>query len=358
MIDARIRKQYGGRKDSAAFVLDVHVRSSARVTVLYGPSGAGKSLTLDAIAGFVRPDEGRILVDDTLLFDHEAGLSLSPQRRRCGYVFQSSALFPHMTLRENLSFAAESWPRGERRRRVDEMLEQFHLEAVPGRKPAELSGGQRQRGSIARALLSQPRVLLLDEPSSGLDAALREELYGLLAEVRAAVRIPIVLVTHDLDEALQLGGEMFVLQHGVVAQHGPPAAVLDQPGSEEVAAMTGRYNAFDAEILSMDPAANRSRLRCVAGGGGAFEIDGPYFPGLLLGARLRLGIRADSLRVEGLGAAGARFRLARTSRRTQTVRCEFENGLVAEVAERGFDSGTRQTEWMVQFPPEELRVLR
>lgn len=358
MIDARIRKRYRGGAESAPFELDVHVKSSSRVTVLYGPSGAGKSQTLDAIAGFVRPDAGRILVDDVLLFDQESGVSLSPQRRRCGYVFQSSALFPHMSLRGNLSFAADRLPRGDRRRRVDEMLEQFHLEAVSGRMPAELSGGQRQRGSIARALLSQPRVLLLDEPSSGLDAALREELYRLLAEVQASVQIPIVLVTHDLDEALQLGGEMFVMQHGRVVQQGPPAGVLDHPASEEVAGMTGRYNVFDAEIMAMDPGANRSRLRCVADSGPAFEIDGPYFPGLLLGARLRLGIRADLLAVSGYGAAGVRLRLARTNRRTQTVRCEFTNGLVAELPERSFDSATRQIEWVVQFPAEALRVLR
>ena len=358
MIDARIRKRYKGGTESASFELDVHVKSAARVTVLYGPSGAGKSQTLDAIAGFMRPDQGRILVDDVLLFDQEAGVSLSPQRRRCGYVFQSSALFPHMSLRGNLSFAAERLPKAERRQRVNEMLEQFHLESVSGRMPGELSGGQRQRGSIARALLSQPRVLLLDEPSSGLDAALREELYRLLAEVQASVQIPIVLVTHDLDEALQLGGEMFVMQHGRVVQQGPPAGVLDQPANEEVAGMTGRYNVFDAEILTMDPGANRSRLRCMADSGAAFEIDGPYFPGLLLGARLRLGIRADLLAVSAYGAAGVRLRLARTNRRTQTVRCEFANGLVAELPERSFDAATRQIEWVVQFPPEALRVLR
>ena len=128
------------------------------MTVLFGPSGAGKTLTLDSIAGFVRPDEGRILLDDQILFDGAAGVHLAPRARRCGYVFQNYALFPHMTLRQNLEFAAERTPRLERHRKVNEMLEKFHLTDVAGRRPHELSGGQKQRCSIARALIGAPRA--------------------------------------------------------------------------------------------------------------------------------------------------------------------------------------------------------
>ena len=135
MIDARIRKTFAARNDSSEFVLDVHIRTAAHITVLFGPSGAGKSLTLESIAGFATPDEWRILVDDVLLFDGASKLSLTPQERRSGYVFQSSALFPHMTLRENLDFAAGALPRLERRRAIGAMLDQFHLEDVAGRKP-------------------------------------------------------------------------------------------------------------------------------------------------------------------------------------------------------------------------------
>ncbi|HEY3443847.1 MAG TPA: ABC transporter ATP-binding protein [Paludibaculum sp.] len=358
MIDARIRKTFHSRDDSAEFALDVHIRTAARIAVLFGPSGAGKSLTLESIAGFTTPDDGRILVDDVLFFDAASRLSLSPQQRRGGYVFQSSALFPHMTLRENLGFAAGSIPRLERRRAVGAMLEQFHLGDVAGRKPGELSGGQRQRGSIARSLLSSPRILLLDEPSSGLDAPLREELYAMLDEVRGAVQIPILLVTHDLDEAMQLGEEMFVLHSGRVVQQGAPADILDRPATEEVAALLGRFNVFDAEILAMDPAANRSRLRCTAASGFAFELDGPYFPGHMLGAKLRLGIRADALRVTAYATHGVSMRLRKLGRRMQTVRAEFEGGIVAEIPGSGLEGGAHNGEWMVRFPSESLRLLK
>lgn len=354
MIDARVRKEFAGSAETAAFTLDVHVRTQAGLAVLFGPSGAGKSLTLDSIAGFARPDDGRILVDDVLLYDGASGLSLSPQQRRCGYVIQDSALFPHMTLRENLAFAAERLNRLERRRQVGEMLERFHLEEVAGSRPAALSGGQRQRGAIARALLSQPRLLLLDEPSSGLDAVLREEFYGVLEQVRRSFQIPMALVTHDLDEALQLGEEMFVFRGGRIVQSGSPAAILDHPATEEVAGLLGRFNVFDAEIVAMDPAAKSSRLRC----GPGFEIAGPYFPGHLLGARLRLGVRAELLRVKPFGGAGVVMKLVRQSRRTQTVRLEFAGGIVAEMPERSFDFESHNGDWVVEFPPQALRTLK
>ncbi|QOY89812.1 ABC transporter ATP-binding protein [Paludibaculum fermentans] len=354
MIDARVRKEFAGSAETAPFTLDVHVKTQAGLAVLFGPSGAGKSLTLDSIAGFAKPDEGRILVDDVLLFDAAAGLSLSPQRRRCGYVIQNSALFPHMTLRENLAFAAERLDRLERRRQVGEMLERFRLTEVAGSRPAALSGGQRQRGAIARALLSQPRLLLLDEPSSGLDFVLREEFYAVLEEVRRSFRIPMLLVTHDLDEALQLGDEMFVFRGGRVVQAGAPSAILDHPATEEVAGLLGRFNVFDAEIVAMDPAAKSSRLRC----GPGFEIAGPYFPGHLLGSHLRLGVRAEMLRVKPFGGAGVVMKLLRQSRRTQTVRLEFAGGIVAEMPERSFDGESHNGEWVVEFPPSALRQLK
>src|SRR3984893_14722912 len=185
MIQARIRKTFPALKDSSGFSLDVDFRAAAGITVLFGPSGAGKTMVLDSIAGFVRPDEGRILLDDAILFDGAARVHLSPQARNCGYVFQRYALFPHMTLRENLAFAAERRPRLERHRRVNEMIERFHWTEAAGRRPHELSGGQRQRCSIARALIGAPKLLLLDEPAQGLDALLRQDFYDALRQVRA-----------------------------------------------------------------------------------------------------------------------------------------------------------------------------
>lgn len=357
MIDARIRLAFPQRSDSHAFSLDLHIRTSAGVSVLFGPSGAGKSLTLDSIAGFVHPTEGRILVDDVLLFDAAARVNLPPRARHCGYVFQSSALFPHLTLRQNLAFAAAQLPRLERSRKVNETLEQFHLAEAAGRRPSELSGGQRQRGSIARALLAQPRLLLLDEPSSGLDHLLREELYSLLAEVRANFRLPILLVTHHLDEAIALGDQLFILKDGRLLQSGPPAGILDQPAGDDIATLLGRFNLIDAELLSIDPAANRSRLRCLLPGVLPFEIDAPYFPGHLLGARLRLAIRHEELAASS-SPGSIPFRLSSLSRRAGFLRAEFAGGLIAEIPEPGFQAPPPGAPWFLHFPRESLRLLK
>jgi len=204
-IDARLLKRLPADRNGQEFKLDVHLQAEPGITALFGPSGAGKSLTLNCIAGFARPDAGRILVDDHIYFDDAAGVHLAPQRRRCGYIFQDHALFPHMTVRENLRFAvSSSATKGSsglnRRRRINELLEAFELTELASRKPTQLSGGQKQRAALARILVSEPRVLLLDEPTRGLDARLRDSFYQLLKETRDRLRASIVLITHDTQE--------------------------------------------------------------------------------------------------------------------------------------------------------------
>src|SRR5580700_10594832 len=286
MIQVKLRKTFPARSDSAGFALDLEFRAAAGITVLFGPSGSGKTLTLDSIAGFVRPDEGRILLEDDILFDGATGVHLPPQARNCGYVFQNYALFPHMTLRENLVFAAERRPRLERHRRVNEMIERFRLGDAAGRRPHELSGGQKQRCSIARALIGSPKVLLLDEPAQGLDAPLRSELYSALRQVRTDFKTPMLLVTHDLDECFELGEEMIVLREGRIVQSGPPRKVLDQPANQDVARLLGTFNLLAGEIRALDPGRNTSRVQI-----GEFELDGPYFPGHLKGDRVTVCVR-------------------------------------------------------------------
>src|SRR6204780_4911045 len=242
MIQVKLRKTFPARSDSAGFALDLEFRAAAGITVLFGPSGSGKTLVLDAIAGFTRPDEGRILLEDDILFDGATGVHLPPQARNCGYVFQNYALFPHMSLRENLEFAAERRPRLERHRRVNEMIERFRLGDAAGRRPHELSGGQRQRCSIARALIGAPRLLLLDEPAQGLDAPLRSEFYEVLRQVRADFKTPVLLVTHDLDECFELGEEMLILRDGKIVQSGSPRKIVEQPANIEVARLLGAFN--------------------------------------------------------------------------------------------------------------------
>jgi molybdate transport system ATP-binding protein len=356
MILARIRKRFPAGPESAGFSLDLEFQTSAGVTVLFGSSGSGKTLTLDCIAGFERPDEGRILLDDDILFDGAAGVHLAPQARHCGYVFQNYALFPHMTLRQNLEFAAERRPRLERHRRVTEMLEQFHLDDVAGRKPHELSGGQKQRCSIARALIGAPRLLLLDEPARGLDAPLRAELYAVLRQVRAEFGTPVLLVSHDLDECFELADEMLVMREGRLVQSGSPKKVLEQPANVDVARLLGLFTLLPAEILALDPARNLSRLRM-----GGFELTGPYFPGRLLGDRVVLCVRPEAL------AAAARngkpgpnqipAQLERAVERPQSVRLEFSGGISVDVSPAEYERQKNTRDWVIEFPAASLRIL-
>ena len=356
MIQARIRKAFPVRADSTGFTLDLEFQAAAGVTVLFGPSGSGKTLTLDAIAGFVRPDEGRILLDDAILFDAAAGVHLAPQARQCGYVFQNYALFPHMTLRENLEFAAERRPRLERHRRVNEMVERFRLSEVAGRRPHELSGGQKQRCSIARALIGAPKVLLLDEPAQGLDAPLRAEFYEVLRQVRADFKTPILLVTHDLDECFELGEEMIVMREGRIAQTGTPRAVLDRPASLEVARLLGAFNLLPAEIRALDPGRNSSKVQF-----GESELEGPYFPGKLKGDRVTLCVRPEQIAaLPKNGRPGPNqisATLERAIEKPQWVRLEFAGGIAVDLPRGEYERLRENREWVIEFPRESLRAL-
>jgi len=356
MIQARIRKQFASGADSAAFSLDVDFKADAGITVLFGPSGAGKTLTLDSIAGFVRPDEGRILLDDEILFDGAAGVHIPARARHCGYVCQNYALFPHMTLRQNLEFAVHRVPRLERRRKVTGMLEKFQLAEVSGRHPYELSGGQKQRCSIARALIGAPRLLLLDEPARGLDAPLRAGLYATLRQVRDEFQIPALLVTHDFEESLELGDEMLVIREGRLVQSGTPRKILDHPANIDVARLLGIYNLLPVEIQGLDPGRNVSRLRYQD-----FELTGPYFPGRLIGDHVWLCIRPEALTVlpkDGpLGTNQIPATLKRVVNRLERVRLEFADELAVEMPRAAFEKCRSVKDWVVEFPLSGLRIL-
>jgi molybdate transport system ATP-binding protein len=357
MIEARVTKRFPPGPDSAGFSLDIEFQAQAGITALFGPSGAGKTLVLDSIAGFMRPDAGRIFLDDQILFDAESGVNLRPQDRNCGYVFQNYALFPHMTLRQNLVFAAERQPRLERHRRVTEMLARFHLADVSGRRPHEVSGGQKQRCSIARALIGSPKLLLLDEPARGLDAPLRAELYSLLREIRKDFSTPVLLVTHDLDECFELAEEMLIISSGRIVQSGPPKAILEQPANVDVARLLGNSNLFEVEITALDPGRNTSRLRF-----GNHELMGTYFPGRLLGDRVWLSVRPEELRISARNGSKPEpnhvpVKLLRISEKPQSVRLEFADDISVEISRQEYERQKDNKEWLIEFPAHTLRVL-
>jgi molybdate transport system ATP-binding protein len=249
------------RKSLPGFTLDVEWSAGDGVAVLFGPSGSGKTLTLQCLAGLVRPDAGRIAVDGQVLWDRAAGIDVPPQRRRVGYVFQGYALFPHLTVRGNVGFGLHDRGRVMRRRKEDEVLARLGLEAYADRYPRELSGGQRQRVALGRALATGPALLLLDEPLSALDLPLRQALRDELQSILAGWGIAAVLVTHDLTEAYRLGDRIVVYEEGRVIQAAPRAELLWQPSSRSVARIMGIRNLMQGVTLKATPERIQFRWR-------------------------------------------------------------------------------------------------
>ena len=220
--DVRIRKRIegGGRR----FELDVAFSTDARRTVIYGPSGAGKSLTLQTIAGLLKPDEGSILIDGQPVFDAARRVDVPARERRLGFLFQDYALFPHLTVRQNIAFALKrGWLNPSRREggeAVERWIQAFELERVAQQRPHQLSGGQRQRTALARALVNGPRALLLDEPFSALDPALRGRMRAELDTLLERVAVPMLMITHDPEDLARFGDRRVMLSDGRVEHSG------------------------------------------------------------------------------------------------------------------------------------------
>lgn len=213
------------RATLGAFTLDLAFAGPADgITVLFGPSGAGKSATLGVIAGSIRPREGLVVLGDQVLTDTAARVFVPPERRRIGVVHQDARLFPHMPVRRNLLYGYARAK--ERPIAIDDVIEMLAIGPLLDRRVADLSGGERQRVALGRALLSQPALLLLDEPVSALDADRRAEVLGFIARLRRTFALPMVYVTHDADEARLLGDVLVRIDAGRVVAVGPPAQVL------------------------------------------------------------------------------------------------------------------------------------
>ena len=249
------------------------------VVALVGPSGSGKSTVLRAIAGILRPAAGVVAVNGETWLDSRASVELPPHRRSAGMVFQSYALFPHMTALGNLVAAMGHLPAAQREARGHELMALMHLAGLEHRYPAELSGGQQQRVAVARALARDPRVLLLDEPFSAVDRNTRQRLYREIAQLRTLLNMPVVLVTHDLAEARMLADRMTVLHRGHTLQTGTPDDVMSRPDSPAVARLLDVRNIFKGRIERHDRHAQKT------------FID---WSGLLLEAPFRPDIPADS----------------------------------------------------------------
>jgi molybdate transport system ATP-binding protein len=274
-----------------SFELAASLSTGPGVTALFGRSGSGKTTLVNMVAGLVRPDRGRIRVDGRALFDSGARIDLPSHRRRVGYVFQEARLFPHLTVRQNLLYG--SWFRGRNFRlgSIDQIVELLGNGELLGRRPASLSGGEKQRVAIGRAVLSDPAMLLMDEPLASLDEARKGEILPYLERLRDGLDLPILYVSHSIPEVIRLATTMIVLSEGKVIASGPVEEVMGQP---DLFPAAGRYEAgsvLDAHLVAHDAAFGLTELETAGGLLRVPHLDNP------IGSRLRLLIRARDVTI-------------------------------------------------------------
>jgi len=290
MLTARIRKERRGA-GASSFVIDVSIEVSPGITILFGPSGAGKSTLLDCVAGLARPDEGRIAAGGDVLFDSARGINVPAPKRRTAYVFQTLALFPHLSAEENVAYGLRDLREEEKRRRVGEILKAFRVEKLRKQRPGEISGGERQRIALARSLVTDPHVLLLDEPLTGLDAELKAAILDDLRAWNAAKGIPILYVTHTREEVDALGERVIALDSGRVVSAGAPMEVLNAPRRKRLAQAAGFENLLSATVLDLREADGVMRVRLSES---ACEIEVPLGYATA-GSHVQIAIRAGDI---------------------------------------------------------------
>jgi molybdate transport system ATP-binding protein len=273
------------------FLLDAAFESGGGLTALFGRSGSGKTSLVNAIAGLIRPMRGHIVVDGEVLTDTASGVFVPARRRHVGYVFQEGRLFPHLTLRQNLLYGHWFASRRGRPGEVDHIIDLLGLGELLGRRPANLSGGEKQRVAIGRALLAQPRLLVMDEPLASLDEARKTEILPYIERLRDEFAIPIVYVSHAIAEVTRLATTMVVMSEGRVAAVGPPAAIM---GRIDLFPLTGRAEAgaiLSTRVAEHDIRFGLTTLRAAAG-----ELRVPYID-MRLGTQLRVRIRARDVMI-------------------------------------------------------------
>ncbi|MEO8754780.1 MAG: ABC transporter ATP-binding protein [Casimicrobiaceae bacterium] len=307
-------------RQEAPIPLDAQLECAPGETLaLVGPSGSGKSTILRCIAGLRAAKEGRIECADTTWYDTATGMNMPPQHRAVGFVFQNYALFPHLTALGNVAAALGHVAPDARPGRAKELLALVHLTGLESRRPGELSGGQQQRVAVARAMARDPKVLLLDEPFSAVDRVTRQKLYRELAELRRTTALPMVLVTHDLDEAAMLADRMTILHRGRTLQTGAPRAVMARPADALVARLVDLKNVFEGRLENAATGAPG-----LVWNGRTLEL--AHAPEIATGSRVAWGIPMSGVLLH---------------RRDRPSRGEHENpvdGTVAEAYEVGDDT--------------------
>lgn len=275
------------RKSLGAFTLDAWFKCGAGVTALFGKSGAGKTSIIQMIAGLTTPDNGRIVIDGDPVYDSSASLDVAPERRNIGYVFQDARLFPHMNVRRNLEYGTRRNRQArERNPRFDDVVDVLALAPLLARQPHGLSGGERQRVAIGRAMLSGPRLLLMDEPLASLDAERKWEILPFIDRIHGDFGTPIVYVSHSVDEILQLADEMVLIVDGGVAAAGPIEDVMNRP---DLVRAAGDGNAGSVIPVRVDRCEPEYGIAALSFAGGEFQVAAPA---LKEGENLRIRVRA------------------------------------------------------------------
>jgi molybdate transport system ATP-binding protein len=296
------------------FSLTAEFSAGGGITALFGRSGVGKTMLVNMLAGLHRPNHGRIALNGQVLFDSTAGIDVPPDRRRLGYVFQEDRLFPHMTVRSNLTYGMKLVPPDERRIDFDSVVHLLDIAGLLDRRPHNLSGGEKQRVSIGRALLASPRLVLMDEPLASLDAARRAEILPFIEDLRDELDLPVVYVSHSMDEIVRLADTVVLMTRGTVAASGPVEDLLSRL---DLRPLTGRYDAgavLSAVVEGHDDADGLTRL-AVPGGTllvAALKLD--------IGTALRVRIRARDVT------------LSLNAQKDVSVLNQFR-GVVAQIAE-------------------------
>ena len=290
LLHVRLRKNHHSTSVSD-FQLETEFRVNVGVTVMVGHSGAGKTTILRCIAGLSKPDEGFIVAGNRLLFDSRQRINIDVAQRRVGLVFQDLALFPHLSVYDNVTYGLRRLDKSERRHRADEVLKAFQIEHLCRRLPREISGGEQQRVALARSLVTEPSVLLLDEPLSSLDPRTKAAIIEDLRAWNNARRIPIIYVTHDYEEVLAMGDNVIALEQGRIVAEGPPHEIVPSLRQEHLAQPANFENLFDATVIE-----HREQYRTMICQiiGTAIQLETPLAP-VPVGSEVRIGIRADEI---------------------------------------------------------------
>ncbi|MCM3905985.1 MAG: ATP-binding cassette domain-containing protein [Pyrinomonadaceae bacterium] len=286
----RLRKRHSSNP-SSQFQLETEFAVVPGVTVIVGHSGAGKTTILRCIGGLCDPEEGRIAIGDRLLFDSRQRINVESARRQVGFVFQDLALFPHLSVEDNVTYGLRRLDGGERMRRMSEVLEAFQIEHLCRRFPREISGGEQQRVALARSLVTEPLVLLLDEPLSSLDPRTKDSIIEDLRSWNEARRIPILYVTHDYEEVLALADRVIALDQGQIVAEGLPQEIITALRREQMAQPASFENLFDATVFELRE--QEHTMICQIAGT-SIQIETPLAP-VPVGSEVRIGIRADEI---------------------------------------------------------------